>query len=77
MTYFCFIESSVTSVPHMEPLVSTNRKDAVSEAVDLMRLHLSAVSVHIFLDGERVETVLAADASALRSLAEARQNAAI
>lgn len=59
MTYFCFIDSSIQSVPHMEPLASTTRDEAVGEAVDLMRLHSIATAVHVFLGDEKIETVLA------------------
>lgn len=59
MTYLCFIDSSIQSVPHMEPLASTTRDEAVGEAIDLMRLHSSATAVHIFYGEEKIETIFA------------------
>ena len=33
MTYFCFIESDILTVPHMEPLSADTSEDAVNEAL--------------------------------------------
>lgn len=57
MTYFCFIESEILTVPHMEPLLATAHEDAIVEARDLMGLHSSAIAAHIFDGEERVATV--------------------
>ena len=57
MTYFCFIESSLQSVPHMEPLLVQSHDAAVEEARALMRLHSSATLAHIVLGEERVATL--------------------
>lgn len=57
MTYFCFIESSLRSVPHMEPLLADDLDDAKQEAAELMGLHASGYAAHIFEDDERVATV--------------------
>ncbi|MFC5346179.1 hypothetical protein ACETK8_15325 [Brevundimonas staleyi] len=59
MTYFCFIESSILSVPHMEPLAASTHDEAVNEALALMRLHGSAIAVHVFLGDEKVASALA------------------
>lgn len=77
MTYFCFIESSVLSTPHMEPLAASSRTEAVEEAAVLMMQHSSALAAHVFLDEERVETILASVSPAALRFAESRQNAAI
>lgn len=58
MTYICFIESTNSTVPHMEPLISTSLTDAVGEARDLMRLHRSAIASHVFKGEHRLETVI-------------------
>ncbi|GEM_PF-1351512 len=58
MTFFCFIESDNSSVPHMEPLVSATLTDALEEARDLMRLHSRAVVAHVHRGDERMETIL-------------------
>lgn len=57
MTYFCFIESSVLSVPHMEPLLAETDDEALSEAADLMGLHSSAIATHVFKNEVRVGTI--------------------
>lgn len=77
MTYFCFIESSILSTPHMEPLAATTRAEAIDEAALLMRQHSSALAAHVFLDEERVETILAGVSPEALSLSESRQNVAI
>lgn len=48
MTYFCFIESSILSVPHMEALDSDNLTDAKAEAEQLLYQHASGYAAHIF-----------------------------
>ncbi|MET4685148.1 hypothetical protein [Brevundimonas faecalis] len=57
MTYFCFIESSIFGVPHMEPLVSDSLEDAVVEAEALLKAHFSGIAAHVFLGEERVATL--------------------
>lgn len=57
MTYFVFIESDVLTVPHMEPLMATDRDDAMAEARDLMSLHFSAIAAHVFKGDERIGTI--------------------
>ena len=58
MTYFCFIESSILHVPHMEPLVSENPEDAREEARELMALHTNALAAHVFHGDQRIATVM-------------------
>lgn len=53
MTYFCFIESDILSVPHMEPLAAEARE----EAVQLLAHHASAVAAHVFFGEERVHSI--------------------
>ena len=47
MTYFCFIESDILSVPHMEPLVAQTADEARLEAEALLRQHASGVAAHV------------------------------
>ncbi|TAJ56883.1 hypothetical protein [Brevundimonas sp.] len=63
MTYFCFIESTILSVPHMEPLLAETEDEAMLEAADLMGLHSSAIAAHVFRDEDRVGTVTPDDIS--------------
>lgn len=76
MTYFCFIESSTSSTPHMEPLVSDLPDDAIGEATDLMRLHSSAIAAHVFFGDERVASVVASDPPVVLRSADAPLNTA-
>ena len=57
MTYICFIESTILSVPHMEPLTATDADEAREEARRLLRLHASGIAAHIFAGEERVHTI--------------------
>ncbi|QBX37233.1 hypothetical protein E4M02_02530 [Brevundimonas sp. S30B] len=57
MTYFCFIESSILSVPHMEPLIAETLEEAEAEAEALLRTHSSGYAAHVILDDERVATI--------------------
>lgn len=57
MTYFCFIESDILTVPHMEPLVSDDLDDAKLEAEALLAQHGSGYAAHIFEDDERVASI--------------------
>jgi len=59
VTYFCFIESDILGVPHMEPLSAETLDDAQVEAAQLLSTHTSGIAAHVF-DGEtRVHTVRA------------------
>lgn len=58
MTYFCFIESEILSVPHMEPLLAQTNEEAIAEAADLMGLHSSAIAAHVFRGEDRVGTIM-------------------
>lgn len=57
MTYFCFIESTILSVPHMQPLMAEDLDEAKLEAEDLLAEHTSGYAAHIFEDEERVATI--------------------
>lgn len=57
MTYFCFIESDILSVPHMEPLMAQDIEAAKAEAETLLRCHASGYAAHVFEDDERVATI--------------------
>lgn len=59
MTYFCFIESDILTVPHMEPLIADDLDDARSEAEALLAQHASGYAAHVFEDGERLATISA------------------
>lgn len=57
MTYFCFIESSILSVPHMEPLAADDPHTAKIEAEALLKQHGSGYAAHVFEGNQRVGTV--------------------
>lgn len=57
MTYFCFIESSILSVPHMEPLAACDAEAAAEEAAALLAQHASGYAAHVFADGQKIVTV--------------------
>lgn len=57
MTYFCFIESSILSVPHMEPLAADDPRAAVVEAAALLAQHASGYAAHVFADDEKIVTL--------------------
>lgn len=57
MTYFCFIESNIMSVPHMEPLVADHLDAAKTEAEALLAQHASGYAAHVFEDDERVASI--------------------
>ncbi len=57
MTYFCFIESDILSVPHMEPLMAEELDDAKTEAEALLGQHASGYAAHVFEDDEKVATI--------------------
>lgn len=48
MTYFCFIESDILSVPHMEPLMADDLDAAKTEAEALLAQHVSGFAAHVF-----------------------------
>lgn len=54
MTYICFIESDILSVPHMEPLSAQTLDDARIEARRLLATHASGIAAHVFAGEERV-----------------------
>lgn len=57
MTCFCFIESSILSVPHMEALAASDLDQAKLEAGALLDQHASGFAAHVFEADERVVTV--------------------
>ncbi|WP_292103706.1 hypothetical protein [Brevundimonas sp.] len=57
MTYFCFIESSILSVPHMEPLVADDLDEAKLEAEALLGQHASGYAAHIVKDERRLTSI--------------------
>lgn len=57
MTFFCFIESEILSVPHMEPLMADDLHEAKIEAEALLSHHASGIAAHVFEDDERVATI--------------------
>lgn len=59
MTYICFIESSILSVPHMEPLSAADVEEAREEARRLLSRHASGIAAHVFAGEKRVHTIRA------------------
>ena len=57
MTFFCYIESSVTGVQHMQPLEADCFESARSEAVAVLSEHAKAYAAHIFADTQFLATV--------------------
>ena len=57
VTFFCFIESDILSVPHMEPLMAEERDEAMTEAEALLGRHASGYAAHVFEDDEKVATI--------------------
>lgn len=57
VTYFCFIESTVLSVPHMEPMEAEDLDAARQEAEALLAMHTSGYAAHVFEGDERVATI--------------------
>ena len=57
VTYFCFIESSILSAPHMEPLAAEDAEAAAEEAEALLARHASGYAAHVFADGQKIVTV--------------------
>jgi hypothetical protein len=57
LTYFCFIESEILSVPHMEPLAAETVEDAREEAERLLLDHASGYAAHVFRDDDRLLTI--------------------
>ena len=76
MTYFCFVESSILSVPHMEPLSAATNEDARQEAIALMRRHDSALAAHIFLGEDRIDSILAGELLTVGDIANDDRNVA-
>jgi hypothetical protein len=54
MTYFCFVESDILSVPHMEPLAAKTDAAAREEAEILLHEHASGYAAHVSKNDDRV-----------------------
>lgn len=52
MTYFCYVECSLTSVPYMEPLFADDPVEALAEAAAILRQHSSGYAA-VITNGER------------------------
>ena len=57
MTYFCFIESTLLSVPHMEPMAADDLDQARREAEALLAQHASGYAAHVFEGDDRIVTI--------------------
>ncbi|KQS53830.1 hypothetical protein ASG17_12755 [Brevundimonas sp. Leaf363] len=57
MTFFCYIESDILTVPHMEPLEAESVDEAKSEAERLLYAHASGYAAHVFKEEERLLTI--------------------
>jgi hypothetical protein len=57
MAYFCFIEFTSRSVPHMEPLVADDLDEAKLEAEALLDQHASGYIARVFDGDEQVASV--------------------
>ncbi len=57
MTFFCFLESANSSVPHMEPLDAESLEEARQQAKRLLSRHTQAMSARIYLDAEEVDVL--------------------
>ena len=44
-TYFCFIESDILRIPHMEPLSAETDDEAFAQARALLRNHASGIAI--------------------------------
>ena len=61
MTYFCFIESRLSSVPYMEPLSVDDAETAIERTRRLMSEHPSAVAAQVFCGEEQIATLTVSD----------------
>lgn len=57
MTFFCYIESNILTVAHMEPLEAESVDDAKSEAERLLYAHASGYAAHVFREDQRLLTI--------------------
>ncbi|RYF31454.1 MAG: hypothetical protein EOO23_02510 [Comamonadaceae bacterium] len=57
MTFFCFIESDILSVPHMEPLAADTLAEAKDEAEALLGQHASGYAAHVFEGDDKLATI--------------------
>lgn len=57
MTYFVFIESTISVVPHMEPLEADCPTSATFEALERLRSHTHGTAAHVYEGDIRVASV--------------------
>lgn len=57
MTFSCYIESNILTVPHMEPLEAESVDDAKSEAERLLYAHSSGYAAPVFREDQRLLTI--------------------
>ena len=57
VTYFCFIESENSTVPHMEPIPVLDRQEALDRARAMLAQHSRATMAKVFHDDELVATM--------------------
>jgi hypothetical protein len=57
MTYICFVESDILSVPHMEPLAAGSDAEAHDEATEVLLQHHSGIAAQVFVGDRLVCTV--------------------
>ena len=57
MAFFCYIESNILTVPHMEPLEAESVDDAKSEAERLLYAHASGYAADVFREDQRLLTI--------------------
>ena len=61
VTYFCFVESSLSGVQHMQPMDAESVDGARTEAAGLLRQHRRAYAAHIFSEDQHIATIRARD----------------
>ena len=57
MTYFCYIDSAIMSVPHMEPLDARDLGEARRQAEVLLDAHDSGYAAHVYAGHKRVASI--------------------
>lgn len=71
MTYVCFIDSTIMSVAHMEPLPADDLDEAMLLAEALLDRHDSGYAARVFEDDEHVATIRREDRSSRSQSAHA------
>lgn len=54
VTFFCFLDSELSPMAHMEPLDADTLEDARCQAGRLLKRHRSAQAARIYLDAEEI-----------------------